>query len=70
MEENCENIKKEKLKGLSAPLEMFIEEMKTYHDLLDVSMRGLSVTQAMPKVIDAIAKAQGESEELDSSKKM
>ncbi len=69
MEENTGNIDKEELKGLSAPLKMFIEEMETYHDIVNVSMSGLSVTQAMPKVVDVIAKVEGESEAIETSRK-
>ncbi len=64
-----ENIDKDKLKELGKYLESFMDEMEKYHDIMDVSLRGLSISKAMPKVVDAIAKVQGESDEIESSRK-
>ncbi|HKK11372.1 MAG TPA: hypothetical protein VJ945_00965 [Flavobacteriaceae bacterium] len=68
LEDFFENIDKDKLKQFGHPLEVFLEDTKTYHDILEISMKGLSMTQAMPKAIDAIIKATGDSEELQNSK--
>lgn len=63
-----ENIDKEELKKLGKPLQSFIDDIKMYHDIMEISIRGLSISQAMPKAVDAIEKALGESEDITSSR--
>ena len=42
-----------------APFEWFLEETKQLDQLLSLAIRGISMLQAVPKMVDAVAKAEG-----------
>lgn len=46
-----------------APFKWFLEKTKQLDQLLSLAIRGISVLQAMPKVVDAVAKAEGKQDE-------
>jgi len=43
----------------TAPFKWFLEETKQLDQLLSLAIRGISILQAMPEVVDAVAKAEG-----------
>ncbi len=42
-----------------APFKWFLEETKQLDQLLSLSIRGISILRAVPKMVDAVAKAEG-----------
>lgn len=46
---------KDELKNLEVPLKVLMEELKLLHDIVNVSIRGISVTQALPNAMKVLA---------------
>ena len=54
----------------SAPFKWFLEETKQLDQLLSLSMRGISMLQAVPKIVDAVAAAEGTQDNPDHPAEM
>jgi predicted sugar kinase len=44
----------EELKGLGTSLKVLLEELQQLHDIIMVTIRGLSLTQEIPKAMEAL----------------
>lgn len=65
-DENQEAVKKGAPKWSTTPFRDYIEQVEYLFEFLELTRQGISVLQAMPKAVEALALAEGENRSSDS----